>query len=1229
MRRLLASVSLLGPATLVALFLAAGALAYFTSTGSGNGGGGATSLSAPTISSATPGAGTVSLSWNSVTAPGSGSVTYYVTRDGGTPAGNCAPSGAPTTATSCIDSGVPVGTHSYTVTAVWRTWTATSSPASATVAFGAATHFTVSATTTTPNAGAADSLTIAAKDASENTVTTYAGSHDLTFGGANSVGGNTPTVTNASGTAVNFGSTTPISFSTGVASVSGSNNGVMKLYKAETASVTVSDGSISNSSGLSVTVAALTTSGLSLAAATTTPTAGAADSLTITAQDTYGNTAPTYTGSHSLTFGGPGTIGSNNPTVSNSSGTAINFGSSTAITFTSGVATVSGSNNGVMKLYKAETASVTVTDGTFSNGSGLSVTVSAASAANLLLAAATTTPVAGAADNLTITARDSFGNTATSYAGSKNLTFGGASNNGTFHPTVSSGAGIATDFGTSTALTFVAGVSTVSGANNGVMRLKKAETATVTVTDGSISNGSGLSVTVSVGSLNALSLAAATTTPSANVADNLTITAIDAGGNTVTSYTGSHSLTFGGAATIGANNPTVSNSSGTAVVFGSSTAITFTSGVAAVAGANNGVMKLPKAETTSITVTDGSVSNGSGLSVTVAPLAAANLLLAAATTTPVAGAADNLTVTARDTLGNTATAYTGSKNLTFSGASVSGTHTPTVTNSSGTAINLGTATAITFTSGVASVSGSNNGVMTLYKAETKSITVTDGTLTNGTGLSVTVSVGPASTFLLAAASTTPNAGVADNLTITAQDAGGNTVTSYTGSHNLTFGGAGTIGSNNPTVSNSSGTAVAFGSSTAITFTSGVATVSGANNGVMKLPKAETASITVTDGSVSTASGLSVTVAPLAISSLSLSAATTTPSAGVNDNLTVTALDSFGNTATSYIGSKNLTFGGASCVGGNTPTVTSRTGVATNFGTATSITFTSGIASVSGTSNGVMNLKKAETASITVTNGTQTNGTGLSVTVSLGPAATFSLSAASTTPTAGASDNLTITALDAGGNTATGYTGDKSLTFSGANTAPDGTAPSVSDRNGSATPFGSATTITFTNGVASVSGSNNGVMKLYKAETASVVVSDGSVSNSTGLSATVSAGTRAGMVLSSITANPTPNVTCTGAVGSLACSSVGETDTNRTLTAKITLTDQYQNVVTNTSGGTISIPLTTVTTGTGGTVTPGSLSIANGQSTSSATFTLTRNTGTGSVTMTATSSGQTLTALLST
>ena len=48
--------------------------------------------------------------------------------------------------------------------------------------------------------------------------------------------------------------------------------------------------------------------------------------------------------------------------MTNNAAAAIDFGSTTAITFTSGVSTSGGS----MKLYKAEAATIAVTDGTLS-----------------------------------------------------------------------------------------------------------------------------------------------------------------------------------------------------------------------------------------------------------------------------------------------------------------------------------------------------------------------------------------------------------------------------------------------------------------------------------------------------------------------------------------------------------------------------------------------------------------------------------------------------------------------------------------------------------------------------------------------------------------------------------------------------------------------------------------------------------------------------------------------
>ena len=160
-------------------------------------------LSAPAISGATAGAGTVALSWSSVPPPdGTGAVTYHVSRDGSAPGGNCPSSAAPATATSCTDSGLVAGTYHYTVTARWRTWSCEGeSTATVTVASGPASRLVLNAAATAVTAGQTDNLTILAQDASGNTVTAYSGNKDLTFTGAGTLGSNNPTVTDNGGVA--------------------------------------------------------------------------------------------------------------------------------------------------------------------------------------------------------------------------------------------------------------------------------------------------------------------------------------------------------------------------------------------------------------------------------------------------------------------------------------------------------------------------------------------------------------------------------------------------------------------------------------------------------------------------------------------------------------------------------------------------------------------------------------------------------------------------------------------------------------------------------------------------------------------------------------------------------------------------------------------------------------------------------------------------------------------
>jgi len=836
MRRLLPSgVAGILAFALLAMAAAGTAVAYFTTTGAGESSPAVViAIAKPTITAATPAnGGTVALSWGAVTPPSSGTVSYVVSRNGENASGTCS---STLTALSCTDSGLEAGTYNYVVTAQWRSWTAASSTKAATVTVGPANRLALTAASSAVSAGTVDNLTITAKDAGGSTVTTYTGSHNLTFSGASaSPSGNIPTVSNSSGTDVAFGSATAISFTAGVATVNTSKNGAVKLYKSGSTGINVSDGTLSSTTPLEVAVSPLVASKFVLSATTTTPAAGAADNLTITAQDTYGNVATSYAGSHSLTFSGASASPSGNvPTVSESSGADTPFGSPTTINFTAGEATVSGTKNGVMKLYKGGSTSLKVTDGTLLTPTALTVTVET-TASRLTLSAATTAPAAGAADNLTITALDAYENVPTGYAGSKNLTFSGAATVGTNKPTVVNSAGTATAFGTATAITFTAGMATVTSSKNGLMKIYASGEAAIEVSDGSIATAAPLKVTVSPLAASKFVLTATSTTPTVGEADSLTATAQDTYGNVATAYTGSHSLTFSGASASPTGiNPTVSDSTGADVVFGAATATNFNAGVATVSGAANGLVKLYKTGSTSLTATDGTLLTPVALVVTVAPGPAVKFAFSASATSIAAGGSSNLTTTAQDSYGNTVTTYTGSHNLTYSGASASPSGTkPTVVDSLGTATNFGTATAITFTAGVAAVSSSKNGLLKLYKAESPSISVSDGSISSAAPIVFTVTPAAVSRWALTNVSVSAGSlgspclftctltGLGNSGTVKAKvaatDASGNTVSALGTGHaaKVTTNGTGTI-SGSPLAIPSTGAAE---SATTFTFTS--------------------------------------------------------------------------------------------------------------------------------------------------------------------------------------------------------------------------------------------------------------------------------------------------------------------------------------------------------------------------------------------------------------------------
>jgi hypothetical protein len=434
---------------------------------------------------ATAGAGTAALSWTPVNAPAGATVTYYVTRAGGTVGGNC-PSSATsaTAATSCTDSGLTKGSYSYTVTAIWRSWTSSSAAAPVTLSSGALGKFVVTAPASA-TAGTSFSVTLTAEDAAGNTVVAYTGSQTIGFSGpSNSPGGTAPAYPSS------------VSFSNGVGTAS------VTLYDAQSTTLTAAQGAATGTSG-SVAVAAGANHQIA-ASATSPQTAGTAFNVTLTAQDSWGNVPGTLSGTKNVSFSGPASSPNGSPPVYPATAS-----------FSAGHATVS------ITLKDAQTTTLTASDTTdgFAGVASGAIVVGPGAASSFGVATPAA-PTAGAAFSEAITALDAYGNTATGYTGSKTVTFSGPS---------SSPGGTAPAYPAS--VTFTSGVGTPS------ITLYDAQTTTLTATQGALSGVSG-SFTVAPSSAASLTFTTqpAGVTAGASFTTQPAVTAKDAYGNVATGY---------------------------------------------------------------------------------------------------------------------------------------------------------------------------------------------------------------------------------------------------------------------------------------------------------------------------------------------------------------------------------------------------------------------------------------------------------------------------------------------------------------------------------------------------------------------------------------------------------------------------------------------------------------------------------------------------------------------
>ncbi|MHA8056932.1 invasin domain 3-containing protein, partial [Aquirufa nivalisilvae] len=842
---------------------------------------------------------------------------------------------------------------------------------------------------------------------------------------------------------------------------------------------------------------------------TGTQTAGGSQTVTVTAQDASGNTATTYTGAKNITFSGATASSSpvTNPTVA-----ATNFGTATSLTFTAGVAT------GSMVLYKAESATVNATDGTINSNTGGTLNVTVSPSTMTKLAVSLTSPqINGTAftGTNTLTAQDAYGNTVTTFAANTNNVTVTTSLTGTI-----SGLGSGVNNVLNQAGDFVSGVANLTSLGLKFTGTSGAGTFTFTPASGTAATSS--SVTVNSGAATKL-VVTGTGTQTAGGSQTVTVTAKDASGNTVTTYTGAKNITFSGATASPspATTPTVAGTN-----FGTATSLTFTAGVA------TGSMILYKAEAATIAATDGTIlaAGADRLSVTVSPTSLDKFAVSFVSpqTNGVAFTGTN-TITAQDVYGNTVTSFNAATdNVTATGTLsgvISGLSGNNVLNSAGDFVN-----------GVANVTG--------QYTFTGTIGTGTATFTSASGKTGSVSgdiVAGAATKLVVTGNSTQTAGGTQSITITAKDISGNTALTYAGDKSLTFSGALSSSSpvTAPTVTDKNASSVNFGTATVVTFSNGVATAN------LKLYKAEAAVVSTTDGSISSTGGdrLSVTVSEASFSKLAVSL--TSPQingvafTGTN---TVTAQDAYGNTFTSFDASQN-----------NVTVTTNLSGVISGFsgggGTVmqTAGRFVNGVADIS---TRLTYTGTTGTGTFTFTPASGTAVTSGNVVINPGEATKFVITG-SGTQTAGGNQTITLTAKDANGNTATTYTGNKSLTFSGAaSSSSPVTVPTVGGTN-----FGTSTTLNFSNGVATAS------MVLYKAETATIVATQSSITTS-------------GADRLSVTVSPDVFAKLTTSLATPQNNGVAFTGTN-TLEAE----DAYGNTVTSFDASANNVTVSTTLTGT--------------------------------------------------
>ncbi len=475
--------------------------------------------------------------------------------------------------------------------------------------------------------------------------------------------------------------------------------------------------------GFSITAGGASQLAFTVHPSTTVAGSTIAPAVRVAAQDAQGNTVPTFTGSVTVAIG-------TNPGGGTLSGT-------TTVTAVSGVAafsTLSINKSGIGYTLQA-------TSGVLTPGTSAAFNITPGGATRLVFSVQPSTTVAGAAITpaVQVTAQDANSNTATGFTGDVTVAIGTNPSGGTLSGT--------------TMVAAVAGVATFPTLN-----INKTGTG-YTLTAGAVGPASATSTAFTITSGAATQLAVtvqpSTTVAGAAITPGVQVTARDALGNTATGFTGDVTVALG-------TNPGGGTLSGTTTVAAVAGIATFSTlsinktGTGYTLQATAGV--LTAATSAAFTITAGTVSQ---LAITTQP----STTVAGSTIVPA------VQVAAQDALGNTVPTFTGSITMAIGtnpgGGTLSGTKTVAAVG--------GVATFSTLSinkTGIGYTLQATAGVLT--PATSGAFSITPGAATQ-----LAFTVQPSTT--VAAATITPA------VQVTAQDALGNTVPSFTGSVTVAIG----------------------------------------------------------------------------------------------------------------------------------------------------------------------------------------------------------------------------------------------------------------------------------------------------------------------------------------------------------------------------------------------------------------------------------------------------------